>query len=154
MQDWSEVYELGDTYRQQQQWQSAEIAFRQAIELRPDFFWSYHHLGDVYTHLRQWQSAAKVYSVAVKLDPEFFWSWHNLADVYTKLQQWESAAEAYSVAVKLDPEFFGRGTISQMFMPNSSGGKRRSLVTSREFICNQTTLFPIKNWAMPSSSRD
>jgi len=52
MQDWSEVYELGDTYRQQQQWSEAAIAFQRAIELRPDFG-SYHHLGDVYTKLRQ-----------------------------------------------------------------------------------------------------
>ena len=106
MQDWSEIYELGDTYRQQQQWSKAAIAFQRAIELKSDFFWSYHHLGDVYTHLRQWEDAAKAYSEAVKLDPQFFWSWHNLGDVYTKLQQWEDAAKAYSEAVKLDPQFF------------------------------------------------
>ncbi|MEL6930326.1 MAG: GNAT family N-acetyltransferase [Cyanobacteria bacterium J06600_6] len=106
MQDWSEVYELGDTYRQQQQWQSAAIAFQRAIELRPDFFWSYHHLGDVYTHLQQWQPAEIAYSKAVQLNPQFFWSWHNLGDVLTKSQQWQSAAIAYKKAVQLDPQFF------------------------------------------------
>ena len=106
MQDWSEVYELGDTYRQQQQWQEAAIAYQRAIELRPDFFWSYHHLGGVYTNLRQWQAAAAVYSEAVKLDSQFFWSWHNLGDVYTKLQQWQAAANAYRQALQLDPQFF------------------------------------------------
>ena len=106
MQDWSEVYELGDTYRQQQQWQEAAIAFQRAIELKSDFFWAYHHLGDVYSHLQQWQQAAKAYSQAVKLDPEFFWSWHNLGNAHTYLQQWQNAAKAYSQAVKLDPEFF------------------------------------------------
>ena len=106
MQDWSKAYEQGNTYRQQQEWQSAAIAFGRAIELKPDFFWSYHHLGDAYSKLRQWQSAAKAYSEAVKLDPQFFWSWHNLGDIYTKLEQWQSAAKAYSEAVKLDPQFF------------------------------------------------
>ncbi|PSB10966.1 hypothetical protein C7B62_07520 [Pleurocapsa sp. CCALA 161] len=105
-QDWSEIYDLANTYRQQEQWQSAAIALQQAIELRPNFFWSHHHLGDVFSKLQQWQAAAQAYSEAVKLDPQFFWSWHNLGDVLSKLQHWQSAAQAYSEAVKLDPQFF------------------------------------------------
>ncbi|WP_019507067.1 GNAT family N-acetyltransferase [Pleurocapsa sp. PCC 7319] len=104
--NWSEVYDLADTYRNQQQWQNAAIAFQRAIELRPDFFWSYHHLGDVFTQLRQWKQAAIAYRRAVQLDPNFFWSWHNLADALTKLKQWEQAAIAYRSAVQLDPNFF------------------------------------------------
>jgi tetratricopeptide (TPR) repeat protein/N-acetylglutamate synthase-like GNAT family acetyltransferase len=104
--NWSEVYHLAEGYRQQQQWQQAAIAFQQAIELRPTFFWSYHHLGDALSHLQQWQQAAFAYNQAVKLDSNFFWSWHNLADVHSKLQQWQQAAFAYSQAVKLDSNFF------------------------------------------------
>ncbi|MBW4536686.1 MAG: GNAT family N-acetyltransferase [Pleurocapsa minor HA4230-MV1] len=106
IQDWSEIYDLANTYRQQEQWQAAAIALQQTIELRPDFFWSHHHLGDVLSKLQQWQKAAQAYSEAVKLDPQFFWSWHNLGDVLSRLQQWQKAAQAYSEAVKLDPQFF------------------------------------------------
>ncbi|MEO1800869.1 MAG: tetratricopeptide repeat protein, partial [Cyanobacteria bacterium J06629_2] len=73
--DWSEVYQLAQTYRQQQQWQSAAIALQRTIELKSDFFWSYHHLGDTLSQLQQWQGAVKAYRQAVQLDPEFFWSW-------------------------------------------------------------------------------
>ena len=104
--NWSEVYNLADTYRQQQQWQQAAIAFRQAIKLRPDFFWSYHHLGDALSHLQQWQQSAVVYRRAVELDASFFWSWHNLGDALTKLQQWQQAAVVYRRAVEIDPSFF------------------------------------------------
>lgn len=104
--DWSEVYQLADTYRQQEQWQSAAIAFRRAIELRPDFFWSYHHLGDVLLQLQQWQPAVTAYSRAVRLDRQFFWSWHNLGDALAKLQQWQQAVMAYQKAVAIDPDFF------------------------------------------------
>ena len=104
--NWSEVYDLADTYKNQQQWQNAAIAFQRAIELRPDFFWSYHHLGDVFTQLRQWKQAAIAYRRAVQLDPNFFWSCHNLGDALTKLKQWEKAAIAYRSAVQLDPIFF------------------------------------------------
>ena len=104
--NWSEVYNLADTYRQQQRWQQAASAFQQAIELRPDFFWSYHHLGDALSHLQQWQHSAKAYRRAVELDPSFFWSWHNLGDALTKLQQWQQAARAYRRAVELDSSFF------------------------------------------------
>ena len=105
-QDWSEVYELAQTYRQQKQWQPAAIALQRAVKLKGDFFWSWHYLGDVSGKLEQWQSAANAYSEAIKLDPQFFWSWHNLGDVLKKLQQWQPAANAYSEAVKLDPQFF------------------------------------------------
>ena len=105
-QDWSEIYDLANTYRQQEQWQSAAIALQRTIELRPDFFWSHHHLGDVFSKLQQWQKAAQAYSEAVKLDSQFFWSWHNLGDVLSKLQQWQKAAQAYGEAVKINPQFF------------------------------------------------
>ena len=104
--NWSEVYDLADNYRQQQQWQPAAAAFKQAIALRPDFFWSYHHLGDVLSQLQQWQPSAVAYQRAVQLDPNFFWSWHNLGDVLFKLQQWKQSAAAYQRAVQLDPNFF------------------------------------------------
>ncbi|MEO0928496.1 MAG: GNAT family N-acetyltransferase, partial [Cyanobacteria bacterium J06643_13] len=104
--DWSEVYQLAQTYRQQQQWQSAAIALQRTIELKSDFFWSYHHLGDTLSQLQQWQGAVKAYRQAVQLDPEFFWSWHNLGDALSRLQQWQGAVKAYRQAVQLDPEFF------------------------------------------------
>ena len=106
IEDWSEVYELAESYRQQQQWQAVAIALQRSLELKPDFFWSYHHLGDALCQLKQWQNAAKAYTQAIKLDPQFFWSWHNLGDVFSKLQQWQNAAKAYTQAVKLDPQFF------------------------------------------------
>jgi Tfp pilus assembly protein PilF/GNAT superfamily N-acetyltransferase len=104
--NWSEVYNLAETYRKQQQWQSAILAFERAIELKPDFFWSWHHLADVFTQLQQWQPAVQAYNRAVEIDPQFFWSWHNLADALTKLQQWQPAVQAYNRAVEIDPEFF------------------------------------------------
>jgi Tfp pilus assembly protein PilF/ribosomal protein S18 acetylase RimI-like enzyme len=104
--NWSEVYNLADTYRQQQQWQLAVIAFERAIELKPDFFWSWHHLADVFTKLQTWEQAVQAYNRAVELDPQFFWSWHNLADALTKLQAWEQAVQAYNRAVEIDSQFF------------------------------------------------
>ena len=104
--DWSKVYNLADGYRKQQQWQQAAVAFQRAIQLRPDFFWSYHHLGDALGHLHQWRPSAMAYRRAVEIDPSFFWSWHNLGDVLAKLQQWQGSAMAYRRAVEIDPSFF------------------------------------------------
>ena len=104
--DWSKAYNLAERYKKQEQWQAAAQAYRRAIELRADFFWSYHHLGDALTKLEQWEQAAQAYNDALKLDPSFFWSWHNLGDALTKLKQWEQATQAYDDALKLDPSFF------------------------------------------------
>ncbi|MEL6494723.1 MAG: GNAT family N-acetyltransferase [Cyanobacteria bacterium J06623_7] len=104
--NWSELYQLGENYRQQQQWQNAVIALERAVELKDDFFWSWHNLGDVYRQLQQWQKAVHAYRQATQLDPQFFWSWHNLGDVYRQLQQCEKAVHAYRQATQLDPQFF------------------------------------------------
>jgi len=112
-QNWLEVYNLADYYREQQQWQLAAVAFTQATKLKPDSFWSYHHLGDALSQLKQWQKAAIAYSHSVKLDDNFFWSWHNLGNALIKLQRWQEAAQAYGQALRLDGNFFwswyGRG---------------------------------------------
>ena len=102
--DWFQVYELAQTYHQQQQWQLAAIALQRAIELKGDFFWSWHNLGDVFSKLQQWQDAANAYSEAVKLDSQFFWSWHNLGDAFSKLEQWEQAIASYLQGIYLKPE--------------------------------------------------
>ena len=106
MENWSEVYNLAESYKNQQQWQAAAVTFEKATKLNPDFFWSYHHWGDVLIKLQQWESAVIAYSRAVELDPDFFWSWHNLGNALGKLQQWEPAVTAFSRAVELDPKFF------------------------------------------------
>ena len=102
--DWSEVYESAQTYRQRKQWENAAIALQRAVKLKGDFFWSWHYLGDVLGKLKQWQDAANAYSEAVKLDPQFFWSWHNLGDVFSKLEQWEKAIASYLQGIYLEPE--------------------------------------------------
>ncbi|BAZ43715.1 glycosyl transferase family protein [Chondrocystis sp. NIES-4102] len=104
--NWSKVYHLADTYRQQQQWQAAAIAYQRSIELQPDFFWSWHNLADVLLKLQHWQQAVLAYRRAVDIDPDFFWSWHNLADALLKLQHWQQAVLAYRRAVDIDPDFF------------------------------------------------
>ena len=103
---WSEVYDLANIYRKQEQWQTATIAFKRAIELKADFFWSYHHLGDALSKLGHWQEAVLAYSRAVELDSSFFWSWHNLGTALGKVKQWQKAVLAYSRAVELDSSFF------------------------------------------------
>ena len=112
-QNWSEIYNLADGYREKQQWQLAAVAFKRAIELKPDSFWSYHHLGDSLSQLQQWQQAAIAYSRGVKLDDNFFWSWHNLGNALSKIQRWQEASQAYGQALRLDSNFFwswyGRG---------------------------------------------
>ena len=102
--NWSEVYNLADGYRRQQQWQKAAVAFKRAIQLRPDFFWSYHHLADALGHLQQWQPSAMAYRRAVEIDPSFFWSWHNLGDVLIKLEQWDRAIAVLLQAIQIQSE--------------------------------------------------
>lgn len=64
----------------QEQWQDAIINYRYAIELNPNFSWSYHNLGNGLLKLKYWEEAVHVYRKAIQLNPHFHWSYCNLAD--------------------------------------------------------------------------
>ena len=100
-----DYHNLGNSLQESGRFDDAVAAYKQAIELNPDFSWSFHSLGDVLLKLEQWADAVAAYKQAVELNPDFSWSYHNLGDALLKLEQWEEAAAAYRCEIALNSDF-------------------------------------------------
>lgn len=101
----NEYHNLGNSLLESGKFDEAAAAYKQAVELNPDFSWSYHSLGDALVKLERWEEAVVAYNKAIELNPEFSWSYHNLGDVLLKLEQWENAADAYRCEIELKSDF-------------------------------------------------
>lgn len=101
----NDYHDLGNSLQESGQFDEAVAAYKQAIELNPNFSWSYHSLGDVLLKLEKWEEAVAAYKKAVELNPDFSWSYHNLGDALLKLRRWEEAAAAYRCEIALNSDF-------------------------------------------------
>ena len=101
----NEFHNLGSSLQESGRFDEAVAAYKKAIELNPNFSWSYHSLGDVLLKLEKWEEAVAAYKKAVELNPDFSWSYHNLGDALLKLRQWEEAAAAYRCEIALNSDF-------------------------------------------------
>ncbi|MEG4232434.1 tetratricopeptide repeat protein [Microcoleus sp. Pol11C3] len=96
---------LGNSLQESARFDEAVAAYKKALELNPNFSWSYHSLGDVLLKLEKWEEAVAAYKKAVELNPDFSWSYHNLGDALLKLRRWEEAAAAYRCEIALNSDF-------------------------------------------------
>ncbi len=96
---------LGNTYRTLHRLEDAIKAYRQAIELDPDYTSPWNNLGDVYRALSYPEDAIDAYRHAIELAPQNVFSWNSLGDVYRGMERFEEAIEAYRQAVKINPAY-------------------------------------------------
>jgi tetratricopeptide (TPR) repeat protein len=61
-----------------EKWEEAVPVYRRAIELKPEFVWSYANLGKALWNLGQWQEAIAPYQQALSLEK-------NIPEVYQHL---------------------------------------------------------------------
>lgn len=100
-----DYHSLGNSLQESGRFDEAVAAYRKAVELRPDFSWSFHSLGDALLKLERWEDAVAAYTKAVELNPDFSWSFHNLGDALLKLELWEDAVAAYRCEIALNSDF-------------------------------------------------
>jgi Tfp pilus assembly protein PilF len=63
-------FEKGETYFEKGEYKSAELEFRNAIQIDPDFVDAYERLGETYLKLGDPRGAFREYTMVAKLDPE------------------------------------------------------------------------------------
>ncbi|MCY7382712.1 MAG: tetratricopeptide repeat protein [Microcoleus sp. CAN_BIN18] len=101
----NDYHNLGNSLQESGKFNEAVAAYKQAVELNPNFSWSHHGLGDVLLKLEQWEEAVCAYRKTVELNPDFSWSYHNLGDALLKLERWEDAVTAYRCEIALNSDF-------------------------------------------------
>jgi len=85
--------------------ESAETAFKRAIELNPSYATAYHAYGSMLGASNRREEALAQLKVAVQLDPRSASINNSLAQYYVYLGRFDEAIAQYEHTVALDPEF-------------------------------------------------
>lgn len=104
--DDDKLQQVGNELFEHGRWEEAANAYRLALQVDPEEFWSRYHLGLSLSELRRWEEAATAYRQAIQVDAEEFRAHYHLGQALLALKCWEQAATAYGQAIQIDPEKF------------------------------------------------
>ena len=104
--DTHNYHRLGKALLQQERWQDAIRACRQAIELDPNSSWAYFTLGEASLGQGHWQEALQFFKQAVELDATVALFYDGLGKAQMNRENWDAAIAAFRQAIALDPNSF------------------------------------------------
>ncbi len=85
--------------------QAAEVAYRTAIRLNPDFAWAWNNLGILLSDLERHDEAEAAYRKAIDIDPKHASAWNNLGNLlYYGPRRHDEAEAALRKAIDIDPK--------------------------------------------------
>ena len=98
-------YGLGWTFFDEEQYDKASAAFKNAIKIDPKFKKAYNHLGVVYIKERKYVEAIEVLEEAISIEGKFKEAHFNLALAYLELDEDEAARNAANAALEIDSNY-------------------------------------------------
>ena len=104
-------YGRGWTFFDEEQYDKAIAAFKNAININPKFKEAHCHLGVIYIEQERYTEAVKVLEKAAGIDPGFKEAHFNLALAYLKLDEFEFAKNAATAALEIDPTYEPANTL-------------------------------------------
>lgn len=99
--------ELGNVYFNSGMFDSAILAYKQAIELDSNFALAYSNLALTYAQKDNFNEAVLLYKRSIQLSEDAKDKavvWNRLGNLYRHHQHYDEAIEAYQIADNLDPE--------------------------------------------------
>ena len=110
-----DYFEQGKALYEEGEYEGAEAAYRQAVELDKNHVEAWVGLGSVYWKMKAYEQAEEACQRAIAIDAGHAFAWYRLGTVYDDLKQYGRAIEAYQQAIQLDPQFaypwYGLGII-------------------------------------------
>jgi tetratricopeptide (TPR) repeat protein len=98
-------YSRGWTFFDDEQYEKAIAAFKNAINIDSDFKEAHCHLGVIYIEQERYTKAVKALEKAVEIDPRFKEAHFNLALACLKLGEFECARNAANETLRIDPDY-------------------------------------------------
>ena len=98
-------YGRGWTFFDEEHYEKAIDAFKNAINIDPKFKEAHCHLGVIYIEQQRHTEAIRVLGKATEIDPRFKEAHFNLALAYLKLGKFEFARNAADAALEIDPNY-------------------------------------------------
>ena len=85
--------------------QEAELLYRKAIELKPDYIVAISNLGNILRLLGKFQEAELSTLKAIELKPDFANAYSNMGNILKDLGDLKEAEMSYRKAIQLNPNF-------------------------------------------------
>ena len=98
-------YGLGWTFFDEEQYDKAIAAFKNAVNIDPKFKEAHNHLGVVYIKQGKYVEAIEVLEKAISIDGNFKEAYFNLALAYLEHGEFEAAINAANHALEIDPNY-------------------------------------------------
>ena len=76
-------------------------AYKQAIDINPEYASPYNGLGNIYREQGEYEEAIKAYEQAIDIDPEYAGPYNGLGNTYREQGEYEEAIKAYKQFIKL-----------------------------------------------------
>ena len=85
--------------------QEAELSYRKAIEIKPDFASAHSNLGNILRDLGKIQEAELSYRKAIEIKPDFAIAHSNLGKILQNLGKLREAELSYRKTIEIKPDF-------------------------------------------------
>jgi Flp pilus assembly protein TadD len=99
-----DIFAQGMKYFQEENFEKAAQAFKEAARLQKDWTTAWYNLGLSYSRLRRMTEAEEAYKVALRLNPKYSEAHNNLGTIYDKIGRRKDALECFKKAVTAKPE--------------------------------------------------
>lgn len=96
---------LGVSYESAGQTDKAEIEFKRAVDLYPEYPDPYKNLGVYYMKKEQYEEALQYFLKSLELDPENYVVHNDLGNAYAMQQQFNEARAEFQEALRLKPDY-------------------------------------------------
>ncbi len=83
----------------------AELSFRKAIEIKPDFAETHYKLGSILKNLGKLQEAELSTRKAIEINPNYAEAHSNLGSIFRGLGKLKEAELSYRKAIEINPDF-------------------------------------------------
>jgi tetratricopeptide (TPR) repeat protein len=94
---------------------AAEVAYRNAIALRPNYWGVYSALGSFYYGQSRYTDAAEMFRKAIRLAPGSYRDYSNLAAVETIQGEYQDAVDALKQSIALRPAYDSYGNLAAAY---------------------------------------
>lgn len=96
-------YDLGMVMQHQTRWREAEAAYRQALQLKPDYAEAENNLAFCLHEQGRYMDAVRLYRQAIQHKPDYARAYTNLGITLNELEQWTEAEAMHRQALALQP---------------------------------------------------
>jgi molybdopterin-binding protein len=95
----------GVKFRQEERWEDALAAQKQAIELKPDLAEAHYETGVIHLHARRAHEALGAFVRALEADPASPEAHYGRGCAYRQLKRYEDSLDAFREALRLRPDY-------------------------------------------------